>query len=218
MKKTAYRALRNKRGMALPAALIVLLVAGMLVGLSLYLVENMSTVIRMKTDDELRMNAALAGLEEGKLWILKNYNVDNHLPKRKNNDKLVTSSDMAGAQTSDPEFDFLVARNTSDIKGIVSGFVEGASYRSVVYDLTYLVGAGVDFTAEMPMNMKEPRNLAAFEGSSAFQGQSYWSMNRGGGGASPGSVASEYGFYLIRSTSTMNGIEKVIEQGVQMRE
>ncbi len=49
--------------MALPLTLIVLLVAGALVALSFYFIENMMTTTQMKTDDELRLNAALAGVE-----------------------------------------------------------------------------------------------------------------------------------------------------------
>ncbi len=53
----------RKAGMALPLTLIVLLVAGALVALSFYFIENMMTTTQMKTDDELRLNAALAGVE-----------------------------------------------------------------------------------------------------------------------------------------------------------
>lgn len=78
---------RKNGGMALPMALIVLLVGGALVAVSMYLVENMTEVNRMKVEDEMRMNAAIAGVEACKSWLLSH----SDLPKRLNyGNKLIT--------------------------------------------------------------------------------------------------------------------------------
>lgn len=212
----------RKRGMALPLTLIVLLVAGAMVGVSLYLIENMATTTKMKTDDELRMNAALAGIERSKEWIVHSVTVDNHIPRRQDSDKLVTSSDMTGALTSDPKFDFLVpldkSGNKMGVLGVVSGSVEGVPYEAVLYDLSYRAADNVSFVSEMPPEMRYLWNDAALEGMSAVQGQNYASSNRGGSHGGAGTIEVEYGFYLARSKSVLNGIEKVIEQGLRMRE
>lgn len=210
--------MRGKRGMALPLTLIVLLVAGAMVAVSLYLIENMAMTTKMKTDDELRMNAAAAGLERGKQWIVESFTVDKYIPKRDDSDQLVTSSDMSGALTSNPKFDFLVAQNKAGSPGVLDGTVEGVTYKAVVYDLTYRAADGVTFVAQMPPEMRFLWSDSALEGMSAIQGQNYASSNRGGSHGGPGSVEGEYGFYLVRSTSVLNGIEKVIEQGLRMRE
>ena len=65
---------RKSRAMALPLALVALLVAGLLVGVSIYLVENMVSVNRAKIEDELRMNAANSGIEIGKKWVFQRIN------------------------------------------------------------------------------------------------------------------------------------------------
>ena len=57
---------KNRIAMALPLSLIVLLVAGVMVSVSLYFIQNMATVSRMKTEDEILLNAALDGVERGK--------------------------------------------------------------------------------------------------------------------------------------------------------
>lgn len=209
---------KRKRGMALPFTLIVLLVAGAMVGVSLYLIESMATTTKMKTDDELRMNAALTGIERSKQWIVHSITVDNHIPRRNDSDKLVTSSDMGGALTSDPKFDFLVPRDKSGNMGVLSGTVDGVPYKTVLYDLSYRAADSVSFITEMPPEMRYLWNDAALEGMSAVQGQNYASSNRGGSHGGAGSLEVEYGFYLARSTSVLNGIEKVIEQGLRMRE
>ena len=209
--------LMRRRAMALPLSLVMLLVAGMLVGLALYIVENMTAVIGMKSDDELRMNAALAGIEEGKRWISDSIE-SGFIPRREKYGQLVTSADMVGAESTNPPFEFLVARDRNNDKGVRPGAVEGVAFESVIYDLTYDVATGVTFAAEMPLNMKIPPNFEDLEGGSLIQTQSYASSNRGLGSGGVFDSTGEYGFYVIRSKSRLNGIEKVIEQGVRMRE
>lgn len=207
----------EKKGMALPLTLIVLLVVGGIVAVSLYLIENMTITTKMKTDDELRLNAAITGLERGKQWIVKSITEDMHIPRRKDEDQLVTSSDMTTSLNTSPKFDFLVALDKNKNEGLLTGVVEGVSYSSVVYDLTYRAADGVSFVAEMPPEMHYLWSESAFEGMSAVQGQNYASSNRGGSHGGPGTVEHEYGFYLVRSTSVLNNIEKVVEQGLRMR-
>ena len=83
--------------MALPLTLIVLLVAGSMVGVSLFIIENMTTTTKMQTDDELRMNAALAGIEQGKRWVITQVS-GGYIPRRKDADGDDVVAGAGGAQ------------------------------------------------------------------------------------------------------------------------
>ena len=111
----------KKKGMALPLALVVLLTAGALVAVSIYLVENMVNVNRMKNDDELRMNAALSGIETGKDWIFNVINGPKDARRRPHYGQTLVSPDISELVVH--EFDY----TTEGIK------VEGTVY-DVLFD------------------------------------------------------------------------------------
>lgn len=110
--------------MALPLSLVMLLFAGILVAVSMYIVENMVSVSRMKRNDELLMNAAVAGIEQGKIWLAA-----TKAPPRRGA-TAVTQSDLS-SRIIGP----LLARNGSNI-GTGSDKLEGVAFEFAVYDVT----------------------------------------------------------------------------------
>jgi hypothetical protein len=171
--------MRKKRGMALPLTLIVLLVAGAMVAVSLFLIENMTITTKMKTDDELRMNAALAGVEIGKELLIKSISEENYLPRRENFSLPVSSKDI---DTADSVFSFLVARDKNNKPLRSTGTLkENLSVDVLVYDMAFEPETGVKFVAGMPPRMRDVWDPSDREGQSIIQGQSYASSNRGGG-------------------------------------
>lgn len=193
----------RRKGMSLALTLVVLLVAGAMVGVSMYFIENMMMTTQMKLDNEMRMNAAIAGVEKGKQWILKEIK-DKGAPKLTN--PKVEADDMTGT------FDRFIL-TSEDLTT-----PEGVSVSVRVFDLVYDVGSeDIDFERGMP-----PQILKAFSDpiskSSLIQRQSYDSSNRGGG--SPESFATfsgVYRAYLIRSSAELNGVSKTIEQSVYLK-
>lgn len=199
--------------MALAMVLILLLVAGGIVAVGMYIVENMLASSTMKNDGELRMNAALSGIERGKEWIVERI-TGGVIPRMREVDGewLVTSDDLVAS--GNVPFERLVAYDGSGASGALDVYQwQGADVRVVIYDVAYEVGSGVSFRDGMPPSI---RWVDSTEGMSAGQTQSYLSSNRGGstGGVGP---EGEMGFYLIRSTATMKGIDVTVEQGVVMR-
>lgn len=207
---------RKNRGMALPLTLIVLLVAGAMVAVSLFLIENMATTTQMKTDDELRLNAAIAGVERGKQWVVGHV-LDGKIPRRKDTDgdSLLSSADIANPQSTQP-FGYLISFVGTD-EGYLSFSRDNVDIKVWVYDLDYEPASGVSFIKDIPPQLRDFWNSDFLDGMSAVQTQSYESSNRGGASGGSGSLAAEFGAFLIRSRSSLNGIEKVVEQSVVMR-
>jgi len=207
----------SRTGMALPMTLVIMLVAGAMVAVSMYFVENMMVTTKMKTDDELRMNAVQAGVEIGKELIVKSIVNENFIPRRENFDELVTSDDIDNA---DSNFTFLVARDKSNALLRRTGImIDNVSVNVHVYDLAYETASGTVFVPGMPPRMRDIWDPSEQEGESAIQGQSYASSNRGGG-SGPGGGTSEFenGFYLVRSTASLNNISKTVEQAVRLKQ
>lgn len=191
--------------MALALSLIVLLVAGAMVAVSLYFIENMATTTRMKNDSELRMNAALAGLEDGKQWILDEISA-GRTPK-------LSSADIEAVKTIDDVDDLvdkLRQKSLSFTNQGIAGTVE-------IFDLVYEPSTDLKFGQGIP-----PRISVFFssiwEESSLVQRQSYDSSNRGGGTAEDfATLSARYRAYLIRSSVRFKEIDQTVEQAVLMK-
>lgn len=120
---------RKSRAMALPLALVALLVAGLLVGVSIYLVENMVSVNRAKIEDELRMNAANSGIEIGKKWVFQRINGPVALRRRTGWGKELSASATIAN---------LEVEKTSRV-------IDGVDVETVVYDVLFEgVAPGLD--------------------------------------------------------------------------
>lgn len=207
---------KSRKAMALPMTLVVMLIAGVMVGVSMYFIENMMTTTKMKTDDELRLNAVLAGVEIGKELIIQSFVNENYIPRREDFNTLVTSNDI---DTADSRFTFLVANDKSNSALQRTGImIDNVSVDVYVYDLAYETASGVIFFEGMPPRMRDIWDPSAQEGQSIIQGQSYASSNRGGGSSSSGTSDFENGFYLVRSIASLNNISKTVEQAVRLRQ
>ena len=203
---------KKKQGMALAVSLIVLLVAGMMVGVSMYLVQNMMETTTMKTDNERRLNAAVAGLEFGKQQIIDTV-LAGTLPKRTGG-LTVSSGDIA----ADPvNFSALVAYSgATPFTFDEADFDAGDPSMEVdiyVYDLVYQTGSGIAFSPGLP-----PQMWSSLFSTGGAQAEDYLYMapelgvndNKGG---TP--FYEILGYYLVRSTSTTpDGLSATVEQSV----
>lgn len=197
-KKSMLKAPGKKAGMALPLTLIVLLVAGALVALSFYFIENMMTTTQMKTDDELRLNAALAGVERGKQWLLSRVDA-GELPA------LTTTSGDIAAVTA-PYFPELSVRD------LITFTLDGITVEVRIFDLSYEYTSSLRFVPGIP-----PRIFQTQEGGSIKSPQSYASSNAAEGNTGAADPDSSLlGSYLIRSEATLNDLTKRVEQGILM--
>ena len=188
---------KRRSAMALPLALIVLLVAGVMVSVSLYFIQNMATVSRMKTEDEILLNAALDGVDRGKTWIFSE--VDSG--------RMPTYTTQAGSgdlgSVTAPYFsELLVATPLSyDLDGV------GVVVR--IYDLAYAFTDTLSFEPGIP-----PRIYRTQEGMSLRNSNL---PDAGPGVGNTGSSApdsSKLGSYLIRSESTRDSLTKSVEQAI----
>lgn len=193
----------KRKGMSLALTLLVLLVAGAMVAVSMYFIENMMMTTQMNLDSELRMNAAIAGVEKGKQWILAEIAANKGAPKL--DDPKIKASEVTET------FDRFILKS-EDLTT-----PEGVSLSVNVFDLVYDVGSeDIVFEPRMP-----PQILKVFSDdiaeSSLIQRQSYEASNRGGGSPEGlGLFTGVYHAYLIRSRAVLNGISKTIDQSVYL--
>ena len=188
---------KKRKGAALPLTLIVLLVSGALVALSFYFIENMMTTTKMKTDDELRLNAALAGVERGKSWLLTQIDT-GHMPT-------LTAAGDISALTS-PDYPELL------VTPAITFAIGEAAVTVRIFDLSYEYTNALNFEPGIP-----PRIFTVQEGGSLRSGQSYASSNAAEGNPGSGaSSSSRLGAYLIRSDAVKNSLTKRVEQAILM--
>lgn len=202
--------------MALPISLIVLLVAGMLVGVSMYVVENLVGTTLMKTENERRLNAALAGLEYGKQRIVDSVLVDAVLPRR-GGGLSVASSDIRSDTTN---FSTLVALGKNNAQFIfdTDEFDVGDPSISVlvyVYDLMYEPEPGIIFSKHFPPRMRYSGGPVG-DGQTVKDGRD-GETSLGNFFADPDQIESDLGYYLVRSTASSGGISTTLEQSVIMQ-
>lgn len=207
----------RKRAMALPISLIVLLVAGMLVGVSMYVVENLVGTTLMKTENERRLNAALAGLEYGKQRIVDSVLVDTVLPRRGGGFS-VASSDITSDTTN---FSTLVALGKNNAQFIfdTDEFDVGDPSISVlvyVYDLMYEPEPGIIFSKHFPPRMRYSGSGTVGDGQTVKDGSGD-ETSLGNFYADPDQIESDLGYYLVRSTASSGGITTTLEQSVIMQ-
>lgn len=188
---------KKRKGAALPLTLIVLLVSGALVALSFYFIENMMTTTKMKTDDELRLNAALAGVERGKTWLLGQIDT-GHMPT-------LTAAGDISALTSPDYPELLVTPAITFSNGEAAVTVR-------IFDLSYEYTNALNFEQGIP-----PRIFRVQDGGSLRSGQSYASSNAAQGNPGAGvPSSSRLGSYLIRSEAVLNNLTKRVEQAILM--
>ena len=173
--------------MALPLSLVMLLVAGILVGVSMYIVENMVSVSMMKSRDELLMNGALAGIEHGKIWLTESVRSTGGVPPRRGYAAL-SQSDLS-RRVIQP----LLARKGTE-QALLDGDLDGVIYQAAVYDVN------IDRTRRINID-----DLIFVEGVPPFK-------NR----REEEGYGSDSYRYLIRSIASLDEREKIIEQFIEL--
>ncbi|MGI6784339.1 MAG: hypothetical protein ACOX5A_08975 [Aminivibrio sp.] len=198
----------QRKAMALPLTLIVLLVAGALVGVSLYLIENMKTTTEMKIHDEARLNAALAGVERGKQWIYEKVK-DGESPSH-------MAAGPISSLTSAEQFKELLVRDGNDAPNPTLQFEMGELKVEVrIYDLAYDPTSALEFEKGMPPRMYVTTDISNIKASSSNA-----SSNDGEGNLGAGAQEKKiWNVYLIRATATdsESGISKYVEQAVSIK-
>ena len=195
--KSAGRKEKKRPGMALPLTLIVLLVAGAMVAVAFVFIENMMSTTKMKSDDEFRLNAAIAGLERGKTWLYDRI-VSDDIPS------LVAAGAINAVTASDDYKELLVSSGGAVPNPTLSFTLGDADVKVRIYDLAYDFGETLTFEPGIP-----PRMYRAREGGSLKAGQSYASSNAAEGNPGSGSPESKIlKAYLVRSEAIVNKGEK----------
>lgn len=195
--KSAGRKENKRPGMALPLTLIVLLVAGAMVAVAFVFIENMMSTTKMKSDDEFRLNAAIAGLERGKAWLYDRI-VSDDIPS------LVAAGAINAVTASDDYKELLVSSGGAVPNPTLSFTLGDADVKVRIYDLAYDFGDTLTFEPGIP-----PRMYRAREGGSLKAGQSYASSNAAEGNPGSGSPESKIlKAYLVRSEAIVNKGEK----------
>ena len=190
--------------MALPLTLIVLLVAGAMVAVAFVFIENMMSTTKMKSDDEFRLNAAIAGLERGKAWLYDRI-VSDDIPS------LAAAGAINAVTASDDYKELLVSSGGAVPNPTLSFTLGDADVKVRIYDLAYDFGETLTFEPGIP-----PRMYRAREGGSLKAGQSYASSNAAEGNPGSGSPESKIlKAYLVRSEAkTKDGLLKYVEQAL----
>lgn len=197
-----------RKGMALPMTLIVLLVAGGMVAISFYFIENMMTTTKMKARDELRLNFAASGLERGKAWLMERLDADE-------TPALITAGAIESVTSSDNYKELLVAVSGDVLEATnpTISFTEGdVDIKVSIYDLAYdFIPETLKFERNIP-----PRMYRVREGGSMKAGQSYASSNAGEGNPGSGSYEKKIlKAYLVKSVATTkDGLVKSVEQAL----
>lgn len=195
--KNAGRKENKRPGMALPLTLIVLLVAGAMVAVAFVFIENMMSTTKMKSDDEFRLNAAIAGLERGKAWLYDRI-VSDDIPS-------LVAAGAINAVTASDDYKELLVSSGGAVPNPTLSFTQGdADVKVRIYDLAYDFGETLTFEPGIP-----PRMYRAREGGSLKAGQSYASSNAAEGNPGSGSPESKIlKAYLVRSEAIVNKGEK----------
>ena len=206
--KSAGRKEKKRPGMALPLTLIVLLVAGAMVAVAFVFIENMMSTTKMKSDDEFRLNAAIAGLERGKTWLYDRI-VSDDIPS-------LVAAGAINAVTASEDYKELLVFSGGAVPNPTLSFTLGdADVKVRIYDLAYDFGETLTFEPGIP-----PRMYRAREGGSLKAGSSYASSNAAEGNPGSGSPESKIlKAFLLRSevTTKTNGkdeMSKTVEQAI----
>lgn len=215
--RTLGRPIYRRRGIALPLALITLLVGGALIGAAFFVVTNLFFTSKGITDQERLYSAAMDGLERGKLWIRETGTREGRLPRwdAPNAQGILESGDLAGSYNIllvMPVSGDAVTFDTPQVHYSSSGM----NVNVRIYDMDYSPGGGLDsgYLPGFPPSMSEVETGIRSES----QTSSYAGSNRGEGTAGAGAGgAAQYGFYLIRSTAEFDGKSKTVEQAVIVR-
>lgn len=202
----------NRRAIALPLVLVVLLVGGALVTAALYMTENYYSSARQMVTGTRLYNAAVSGIEIGKAWIYENVK-SGKIPhwEDKDGDGILSSDDRPDSAAY--VYEALLAKIGMADSGVFEEITEdGIKLHIVVYDLVYEPDPDLNYERGFP-----PRIRPQVDDISAVTGPSYPSANRVGSGVERTMEEGDMAIYLIRCIATYKDRTITVEQAVVMR-
>ena len=182
-----------RRGMTLAVVLLVMLVGTILVGMSLYMAENLHTTTQMFVARGVEYNQTVQGIEIGKAWIYDYLKTSGKLPS------LEISGDIDSA-------DKIQLMKTTT--GPLTVYVYGLNYEES--DVT-VTGPAL---ATFPPRLTVAAAATSTGGSALYQG-SYYGSQKGKGTSDTTGATGDYGAYLIRSVySDGSGRQRIIDEAL----
>lgn len=182
-----------RKGMTLAVVLIVMLVGTVLVGMSLYMAENLHTTTQMFVARGVEYNETVQGIEIGKAWIYNYLKTNGKLPG------VEISGDIDSA-------DKIQLMKTAS--GDLTVYVYDLSYEES--DVTVAGSARTTF----PPRLTLASSATSTGGSALYQG-SYYGSQKGKGTSDTTGAAGNYGAYLIRSVySDTSGRRRMLDEAL----
>ena len=185
-----------RKGMTLAVVLLVMLVGTVLVGMSLYMAENLHTTTQMFVARGVEYNETIQGIEIGKAWIYNYLKTNGSLPS-------------IGAISGDID-------SADKLQLMKTTLGELSVY---VYDLNY-DASKVKNIPEKELVLFPPRlvisgaSVTAGGNSAANQG-SYYGQQYGKGTSESWGVTTGYGLFLVRSVyENRNGKSRIVDEAV----
>jgi len=177
-----------RKGMTLAVVLLVMLVGTVLVGMSLYMAENLHTTTQMFVARGVEYNETIQGIEIGKAWIYNYLKTSGSLPS-------------IGAISGDID-----SADKLQLMKTTSG--ELSIY---VYDLNY-DASRVTVTGSA-LTTFPPRLVLSAIGTG--EGGSYLDSEGGKGASDTSAGVGAYGTYLVRSVySDISGRRRTIDEAL----
>jgi hypothetical protein len=184
-----------RRGMTLAVVLLVMLVGTVLVGMSLYMAENLHSTTQMFVTRSVEYNETVRGTEIGKAWIY------NHL---KTNGSLPSIGTISGDIDSADKIQLTK--------------IPAGSLTVYVYDLNYdaskVTVSGTALNGFPPRLVLSGASVTAGGNSAVYQG-SYYGQQYGKGTSESSGVTTGYGLYLVRSVYDSGaGRQRILDEAV----
>lgn len=207
---------RRKRGITLPMVLVVLVLGAFLVNVTFEIVGNLFSSSRNVVEDVQLYNAAVDGVEKGKVWILKVRMDDGKLPRWEATDPdgELVSGDLSGEGSE--RYNILIVRDMNGNPADLTYSIGAIDVNVKVYDMGYAVGPNIDKTDYQPGF--PPRMIfdATTGVMSEHMSSTYSGSNRGEGSTGEGGEV-DLGYYLIRSIASFEDRVKLTEEAMILR-
>lgn len=192
--------------------LVALLLGSVLVAVTYEVVNNLWSSSRNVVEKVELYNAAVEGIEKGKIWLRQTAKADGYLPSWEASNPYgeITHSDLTGGS-----YNILLVK---DIDGNLPGidYTKGNINVTIeIFDMSYMIGNDVqsdDYISGFPPRLYYEYTVPT----SMHQGSTYAGSNRGEGSTGSGTAIS-LGYYLIRSQAQFEDRTEIVEQSVIAR-
>ncbi len=203
---------KNAGGFALPMVLVILVLGGVLVSVTYNIVNNLVASSTNVVEKVELYNAAVDGLEKGKIWIRGTMSADGQLPRWEADNPF---GELNRDNLSGGNYDVLKVRDIDGNLPNINYSIGQVAVTVDIYDMDWRIGLDIesdDYIAGFPPRLDYTYEVAM----SLHQGSSYAGANRGEGSVGGGGSIS-LGFYLIRSTATFEDKREIVEQSMVAR-